>query len=89
MDSTDGVSRADNLDQNVSSLVSASYQPLPLDLKEQWRILEEAQSVPFSKWDLQATLAWFEVGLGESQYTIMVLRFSNYANSFLNTDLLL
>ena len=59
---------ADNLDVATSGLVSnslTSYQPLPMDLKEQWRILEEAKSVPFSKWDLQAVTAWFEVGLGE------------------------
>ena len=69
MESTDGVSCADGLDIGPSSLLSSSnqssYQPLPLDLKEQWKILEEAKSVPFSKWDLQATMAWFEVGLGK------------------------
>jgi len=59
---------AESLDVATSGLVSNSFtsdKPLLVDLKEQWRILEEAKSVPFSKWDLQAVVAWFEVGLGE------------------------
>lgn len=76
MDSPDAPPQsADGLDISQSSLlqgagrssssVGAPYQSLPSDLKEQWKILEDAKSVPFSKWDLQATMAWMEVGLGE------------------------
>ena len=76
MDASNVSQPTDGLDSSHNSLLPgtsgtgsgsnvSTYPTLPSDLKEQWMILEEAKSIPFSKWDLQATLAWMELSLGE------------------------
>lgn len=70
MDAPDSSQSADGLDGSqgagrAGSNLAGSRQSLTSDLKEQWRIFEEAKFVPFSKWDLQATMAWMDIGLGE------------------------
>ena len=64
----------DRLDLRQSSLIQGPsrghtpfgfpYQPVPPELKEQRRILEEFKNVPFSQWTLQAIIAWMEAGIG-------------------------
>lgn len=64
---------SDGLDLSQSSLmggrglsnIGSPYHPMPSELKEHWRTLEEAKATPFIKWNLKVMVAWLEAGLGE------------------------
>ena len=49
-----------------SANVGSPYQSVGPDLKEQWRILEEARGLSFSKWEVNTIVAWLEAGIGKS-----------------------
>lgn len=72
----------DGLDLRQSSLISGPirgstplgypYQPVPSDLKEHWRVLDEFKNVPFSQWTLQAIVSWMEAGIGKTRGEILL-----------------
>ncbi len=45
--------------------ITFPYNRVPSNIREQWKVLEQAKSVPFQDWTLQQVMAWIETGLGE------------------------
>ena len=46
--------------------ISFPYQTrLAAETQEHWRLLEEAESVPFHHWNSATIVAWVSTGLGE------------------------
>lgn len=72
---------ADGLDLSHSSILQRSsraipfpYRSVPPDMKEHWRLLEEARSVPFNKWTEAVLVAWLEAELGECALLTLICR---------------
>ena len=66
---------ADGVDLSQSSLIQGqSHTPIPfpyqprasVDTQEHWRVLDEAQHIPFQHWNERAIVAWVATGLGMS-----------------------
>ncbi len=67
----------DGLDMSNSSILAGAglrgtttnsfpYTRVPSDIREQWKVLEQAKGIPFHEWTVQHVVAWMETGLGES-----------------------
>ncbi len=74
----------DGLDMSNSSILAGAglrgtttnsfpYTRVPSDIREQWKVLEQAKGIPFHEWTVQHVVAWMETGLGESHSWLAIV----------------